>query len=160
MRNKFKIDGDEVIIQLGGKRNLSTRISLSSFERVVKHIPCTWGHTPNSHGKSYVKARIKGRTVSLHRVITDAPEGKVVDHIDGDGLNNTDGNLRIGSHQQNMCNRRGKAVSNTGVRGVSLDGRGKYRARVGQVQIGSFSTLEEATMAVEKARKEMYGEWA
>ena len=34
-------------------------------------------------------------TVYLHRLITDAPEGLTVNHLDGDGLNNTRSNLRV-----------------------------------------------------------------
>lgn len=42
--------------------------------------------------------------VKLHRVLMDAPLGKVVDHIDGDTLNNRKSNLRVTDHFGNMQN--------------------------------------------------------
>src|SRR6185312_4468108 len=49
-----------------------------------------------------------GTTIYMHRSIMDAPNGMVVDHIDGDGLNNRRENLRIVTHGQNLWNRRSK----------------------------------------------------
>lgn len=36
-----------------------------------------------------------GNTVYLHRLITNCPKGMQVHHLDGNGLNNTDGNLLV-----------------------------------------------------------------
>lgn len=42
----------------------------------------------------------------LHRMIMKPPKGFIVDHIDGNGLNNTRENLRVVSHSENQRNRR------------------------------------------------------
>lgn len=48
-----------------------------------------------------------GRTrVSMHRLLLAAPRGVIVDHLDGDGLNNQRSNLRLGTNAQNQQNRR------------------------------------------------------
>jgi hypothetical protein len=44
-------------------------------------------------------------TLVLHRIIMDAPAGKVVDHIDRDGLNNLRENMRITTTMGNAANR-------------------------------------------------------
>jgi hypothetical protein len=43
----------------------------------------------------------------MHRLLMNNPEGKVVDHIDGDGLNNQRGNLRAITPYENVMNRVG-----------------------------------------------------
>jgi len=49
----------------------------------------------------YIQANIDGRRVYLHRFLMGEPVGFVVDHIDGDPLNNCRSNLRIVTHREN-----------------------------------------------------------
>jgi hypothetical protein len=87
----------------------------------------------------------------LHRFITDAPKGLVVDHINGDTLDNRRSNLRIVAHQNNMRNQAGPQKNNTsGILGVSWHKqRGKWNARIGhngsKIHLGLFDNLEDAT---------------
>jgi hypothetical protein len=46
----------------------------------------------------------KRSSLLLHRLVTSAPAGKDVDHIDGDGLNNRRANLRVCEHAENGRN--------------------------------------------------------
>lgn len=46
------------------------------------------------------------RRLLMHRVINPTPQGMVVDHINGDGLDNRRQNLRTVTQNQNMRNRR------------------------------------------------------
>jgi hypothetical protein len=68
-----------------------------------------WHAQQNGMGGFYAAASIKdadGRWahLSMHRLITGAPKGKVVDHINHDTLDNRRENLRVGSHRDNMRN--------------------------------------------------------
>lgn len=105
------------------------------------------------------------RTICMHRLILEEPEGMDVDHIDGDGLNNTRANLRIATHQQNLCNR-GMPRSNTsGFKGVCYNNsRRRWQAGIGlngrNIYIGRFRTPEEAARAYDAKAKEIYGEFA
>ena len=84
----------------------------------------------------------------LHRVIAGAGVGDVVDHINGNTLDNRRTNLRVGSQADNMRNRRHEA----GV-GTSYDRQtGKWVAkhvwRGHQFFLGRFGSKEQATAAV------------
>lgn len=116
-------------------------------------------------GRRYVYAQRKNgrRTIGLHRLILAAPRGLVVDHINGDTLDNRRDNLRLVTHKVNMRNRHGaNANSVTGVRNVRLDSRnGRFivslQPRSGYLHIGTYASLEEATKAAARVREEVYG---
>lgn len=96
----------------------------------------------------YAAARIAPSvTMSLHHFIMDVPDGTVIDHIDGNGLNNVRSNLRVCTLAENSHNkpRRGaflsifKGVTLTNgrwVAGIAVDGQRKY--------LGTFDDEEEA----------------
>ncbi len=75
-----------------------------------------------SHG--YAIARLpkgKGLHMRMHRLITQAKEDELVDHINMDTLDNRRINLRICTKSQNMRNR-GKQKNNTsGYKGIGWD---------------------------------------
>lgn len=55
----------------------------------------------------YVSRNENGACIFLHRQLMAPQPGMVVDHIDGNGLNNRRDNLRTLTHTQNLWNRRG-----------------------------------------------------
>lgn len=63
-----------------------------------------WGAMTPGRRQSYVRGVVDGRKVLLHRLIMGEPEGLPVDHRDGDGLNNSRGNLRACTHSENRLN--------------------------------------------------------
>lgn len=115
--------------------------------------------------KNYVRTYAgKGRYIRLHRLILDITDPDVViDHIDGNTLNNTRANLRACSHAENMLNR-GPASHNTlGLKGVYPKGASRFRAIIKsagkQHYLGSFPTPEEAHAAYVAAIPEHHGEY-
>ncbi|WCD44243.1 putative HNH endonuclease [Xylophilus phage Lumi] len=117
----------------------------------------------NPSGKSYRQIKIDGKRYIGHRVIWfhqtgDWPE--VVDHKDGDGLNNRWLNLRNVDDSGNKQNRREcDSDSKTGFLGVT-----KHRKRfVAQITtnnkkkyLGTFDTPEEAHECYLKAKRELH----
>jgi hypothetical protein len=100
----------------------------------------------------------------LHRHLLGAPAGCVVDHIDGDPLNNRRSNLRLASCAQNQHNAKARLDNSTGTKGVCPSKGGKFRAYVHvagkQVHIGVFDDVETAALHAERRRGEIHGEFA
>lgn len=74
----------------------------------------------------YAMGHINGKSIAMHRFLTNAPAGKHVDHINHDPLDNRHENLRVVSHAENMRNRRVEPAS--GASGVYKRGN-KWIAR-------------------------------
>jgi hypothetical protein len=101
------------------------------------------------------------RVTMLHRVIGARIAGRpitsdeLVDHINGDTLNNTRGNLRIVDRFGNMQNR----VSGSPYRGTTWHKCGRWQASVGKngrtYYLGLFETREAAALAAKAKREEL-----
>lgn len=86
----------------------------------------------------------------------------LIDHADGNRLNNRITNLREATKAQNIWNSTGRRDSTTGVRGVTIDGQAvskRYKVMLGNDWLGHFATLEEAAEARARAAKAKYGEF-
>lgn len=70
-----------------------------------------WWLTPSGSKKYYATTSIKGKSVLMHRLITNPPNWAVVDHINGNSLDNRKCNLRVVSHFQNKRNLKTKKTS-------------------------------------------------
>lgn len=95
----------------------------------------------------------------MHRLLSGVPRGLDVDHLDGDGLNNTRSNLRVVSRSEN-CKNRSTGQGKTGVLNVYFrNGRYEVVLRVDgkHRRFGRFSTLHEAAIAAYEARLKHYG---
>ena len=108
--------------------------------------------------------------IRMHRMLTAAMPGDMVDHKDGNSLNNQRSNLRLCTRSQNTANSKpqeSKKYSN--YRGVSVvKDRTKTRqywtaqARKDGVlhHVGCFPTEEDAALAYDKKAVELHGEFA
>ena len=102
------------------------------------------------------------KRIRMHNVINPPPEGYMSDHRDGNGLNNTRGNLRHATHQQNMYNRRTHKESGLPKGVIALGKRymAKIRANGVNMVVGVYDTVEEASAAYDRAALEHHGEFA
>lgn len=127
-------------------------------------------HALNNHGRG--RYAIRGEkaedgkqvTVYMHRLIMSAGKGILVDHINGDGLDNRRINLRLATRHENMRNQHNQR-SNSGYRGVSWHRtRKKWGARIRYANklwhLGWFDDPKEAALAYNKAALEYFGEFA
>jgi ribosomal protein L24E len=123
-------------------------------------------HIRHDKGVSYVIA-----SINLHRIIVNAKPGEIVDHKNGNGLDNRKSNLRICSKSQNNANRKSKKNGKSKYLGVSVQSyntlTGKtilYVATIKKdgkrIYIGSFKCEKTAALAYNKKAKELHGVFA
>jgi hypothetical protein len=132
-----------------GKRAI---VDDEDFEWLNKHSWHTFPDNNKSRDVYYAIRTVmkdnKKKTLRMHRVIINAPKNKVVDHINGDGLDNRKINLRIVTQRENMQNKHIKYTSKyPGVSQCSRSGNWtvKFRDDEGKgVYYGAFKTEEEA----------------
>jgi hypothetical protein len=133
------------MIELPLDSGLVALISPSNLRKVA---PYRWRAVKGLGNTHYAATRIDGRMVLMHRLIKDAREDQIVDHRDLNGLNNTWGNLRFCTVQQNNVNK-GLSVANTsGYKGVSVAGDGLWAASITRNGTRRFlGTYDDPVMA-------------
>lgn len=164
MTNEYEVRGEVTAIFLRRRDGsvFETLIDTADLP-LAQSIAGRWyGMDNGSSGTLYCyvsKSANSGEALYLHRLLTGSPSGKVVDHINHDGLDNRRGNLRVVDNAANMQNRRGpQRNSRTGVLGVHPDkSTGKFTAEVmrsgKRFRCGYFDTVPEAESAVVAARR-------
>lgn len=95
------------------------------------------------------RLRLNGKEYGINRVVWflhhgDIPEGYLIDHIDGDQLNNSIENLRLATHAQNTWNSKRYSTNKTGYKGVMFNKQtGLWFASIvtngRRVYLGSFT---------------------
>lgn len=103
------------------------------------------------------------RSIYMHRVILGVPAGTLVDHKDGNGLNNTRSNLRVASGTQNQCNRDKQKDNTSGYKGVTRkDGRWAAQIKYKKTcyHLGAFDDPVDAAKAYDAKARELHGEFA
>lgn len=108
----------------------------------------------------------------LHRVVMERMLGRslrrheLVDHINGDKLDNRRENLRLATNAENQFNRDLPAHNTTGYKGVyrNPNGRRQWTAAITvnrkKRHLGSFHTAEDAARAYDAAAQELAGVFA
>lgn len=103
-------------------------------------------------------------TALLHRDIMDCirNDGKVVDHINGNTLDNRKINLRLCTNDENLRNRKINKNCKSGVKGVRWHKSSKkWLAQISynreMMYLGSFDDINDAALAYSEASKKYHG---
>jgi len=124
----------------------------------------TW-FTEGTDKNYYAVRKENGKSIKMHRQITNAPDHLVVDHIDHNGLNNRRSNLRLATFTQNCQNQRRLSHKTSKYKGVHWNKRNKKWAA--QIHCNNkkyylcyFTDEIEAAKAYDKKAVELHGEFS
>jgi hypothetical protein len=123
-----------------------------------------WYAHPDTRIKTfYARRHSHGRTMLMHRMIMQPPKGMVIDHINGNGLDNRRCNLRVCTQEQNARNNAPKANAASRFKGVFPCGD-KWGAKVTHRKrthrLGVFDDEVEAAKARDRLALELHGPFA
>lgn len=112
--------------------------------------------------EGYVRSGDK--PIYLHRIILNCDEESIVDHIDGNPLNNRLNNLRVATFSQNMMNRRLQSNNSSGVTGVVWHKqKEKWQSQIKinnkNIFLGRYNNIESAIKARKDAEIKYFGEF-
>jgi hypothetical protein len=116
----------------------------------------------------YRVACIDGHSIMLHRLVFLYHHGytpEIVDHIDGDKLNNHVENLRPATRVQNNTNARTRKDNKSGQKGVRWrEDNQKWQASITSSKkkhhLGYYAAFEDAKNAYLIAAQQLHGEFA
>lgn len=128
-------------------------------------------HKPSQHAIHTAGGRKNRKRFWMHRVIMERilgrllNEDELVDHINGNGLDNRRQNIRLATTAQNNVNSRRRSDNVSGHKGVYWrKDKKKWCAEIHaygkKTRLGYFDTLEDAHQAYCRAAKELHGEFA
>lgn len=106
----------------------------------------------------------KKEVLIMHRLIMKAEKGELIDHINGNKLDNRKENLRFADKSKNAMNMH-RVYGKIPYKGVYFDkSKNLYTVRIvidgKHTHIGRYKTPEEAAKAYDEAALKYYGEFA
>lgn len=136
------------------------KVDDDKLEMVMRYHWTFAGH----YARTTIRTDEKKKGVYMHRLLIDAPSGSLVDHINGDRLDNRLVNLRLASRSENGRNRIHSRTSRSKVKGVHFSKAArKWSAEIWvnykKHYLGLFETIETAAAAYNKASEELHGEF-
>lgn len=144
-----------------------SKIITSSGDQILvdtEMVPVLSEYTWCLNASGYAVSRTKGKYVRLNRLILDCEPDFVVDHINGNKLDNRKANLRRCKPVENSRNKGLGRNNQSGVPGVSRRADGKWRVRimVGRTEkaLGVYDSFEKAVAVRRKAEKTYFGEYS
>ena len=142
-----------------------SQVDLEEYEKIIKH---HWGIFISKYGAFYVytydRSGEKVKTVLLHRYIMNDPKGMIVDHIDGNPLNNLKSNLRVCTVEENSQNRAKNKNNTSGHKGVCWDKSCDKWITYIYIEnrcknLGYYDDYDKAVVAREAAEEKYFGEF-
>lgn len=125
-----------------------------------------WCATVRAHTTYAIRQVYQGKMVYLHTAIANPPPGMVVDHINGNGLDNRRANLRVCTVKENGRSKRTPRVGKTSpYRGVCYTGGpNPWAAHIkvdgSTISLGGYRSERVAAVAYDVAARKHFGDFA
>ena len=137
-------DAEYRLIRVGSRlHKQGRRMAIVDAADYAELVWRNWSLRRAEAGNYYAATTYQGRTVEMHRIITDVTDPNIlVDHLDGFGLNNRRYNLKPGSPRDNVATRKRWEVERnkkTGTHEVVV-----YSADGSRIVVGAFETYSAA----------------
>ena len=128
---------------------------------LIKHL--CWRLTPAGYFIAYNP--LDGKNILMHRLIMNATEDQVVDHINHDTTDNRRINLRICEQAENNMNSGISKLNSSGIIGLCIDKTtGKWKAQISYqnnvIYLGLFQDKRDAIIARLNAEVKYFGKFA
>jgi hypothetical protein len=151
-------ESDPSIRRIALGRGLFAIIDAADYEKLSKY---RW-RAYRTGRQIYAVCQNRGKIVYMHRMLLRPRKGDIVDHIDGNGLNNRRCNLRVCTYAQNQANARPRGGASQFI-GVTRQ-RDRWQAAItcqGKCHyLGLFDDEVEAARARDRKAHELHGEFA
>ena len=136
-------------------------IDIEDVEKIDKY---TWNINSTGYARTEIGGRKNKISIMMHRLIMNAKDGEVVDHINHNTVDNRKKNLRICSQKDNVRYARVRTDNISGVTGVGYTKReGKWRARIhvngSDIGLGYYNNFEDAVTARLDGERKYFGEF-
>ena len=162
-KNEIIIRDDYAILIILDRKNEPKAKCLISIDKIPLVKDYIWSLTSNGYTFSRTKNSQKGDLI--HRLIMNPDKGEVVDHINGNKLDNRNDNLRVCSYSQNLMNAKLKNNNTSGVTGVWYNKKnGKWYAEIffdgNKKNIGGYLNKKDAITSRREAERVYFGEYS
>lgn len=136
------------------------------YEKVTNF---SWHFNPNGYAESYFVDQETGKTICIrmHRMIMGAEKNQMIDHVNGNGLDNRKENLRFCTRSQNAVNSKLNKNNSSGFKGVCRAKNSTAKIWKAQVQtkrkpiyLGLFENPIDAARAYDETIERIFGEFA
>jgi len=162
--NKITIDGNVAYIHLNDFHGFIIAKAIIDVEDIDKIVGYKWFMRQDGRVVSNITASSDGKThVRLHNVIMNPNNGYIVDHINGDTLDNRKFQLRIVTEKQNSKNNTIQTNNTSGVTGVVLSQSNTWVPQIKKdrkmIRLGNEKSFDEAVKKRIKAEANYFKEY-
>ncbi len=158
----IEIRGDAAFLSLSGAGQLQAIIDIADIPLLGKG---GWRAVERAAGYPYARSNSRRAGMPyLHRLLMNAQQGQMIDHANGNTLDNRRANLRFATRRQNVINSCKRRVEMTSrFKGVYFEKLAPHRPWVMTItgrRRQYYASEIEAALAYDTAAKQIFGEFA